>query len=91
MGRMLAVLGGLDAIVFTGGIGENSPAVRADSLALFGFLGVSIAPEKNQQGGGDRDIATAESQVRVLVIHTQEDIAIARSAWQLVQSSVSTP
>ncbi len=84
MGRMLAVLGGLDAIVFTGGIGENSPDVRADSLALFGFLGVVIDPTANQQGTGDRDIGTADSRVRVLVIHTQEDIAIARSAWQLV-------
>ncbi len=84
MGRMLAVLGGLDAIVFTGGIGENSPDVRADSLALFGFLGVVIDPTANWQGTGDRDIGTADSQVRILVIHTQEDIVIARAAWQLL-------
>ncbi len=84
IGRMLAVLGGLDAIVFTGGIGENSPDVRADSLALFGFLGVVIDPTANGQSAGDRDIATEESRVRVLVIHTQEDVAIARAAWQLL-------
>jgi acetate kinase len=86
MGRMLAVLGGLDGIVFTGGIGENSADVRADTLALFGFLGVAIDPTANQQGTGDRDISTADSPVRVLVVHTQEDIVIAHAAWQLVQN-----
>lgn len=87
MGRMLAVLGGLDGIVFTGGIGENSADVRADSLALWQFLGITIDQELNQQRGIDRDIATPSSPVKVLVIHTQEDVAIARSAWHLITNS----
>lgn len=87
MGRMLAVLGGLDGIVFTGGIGENSADVRADSLALWQFLGITIDQELNQKRGIDRDIATPSSPVKVLVIHTQEDVAIARSAWHLITNS----
>ncbi len=89
MGRMLAVLGGLDGIVFTGGIGENSADVRADSLALWQFLGITIDQELNQKRGMDRDIATPSSPVKVLVIHTQEDVAIARSAWHLITNSSS--
>jgi len=89
MGRMLAVLGGIDGIVFTGGIGENSADVRADSLALWQFLGITVDQRLNQTRGADRDIATASSTVRVLVVHTQEDVAIAKEAWQLVKNSVS--
>jgi len=74
---LLPPLAGVDAIVFTAGIGENAPSVRADVCRGLGWLGVSIDPVANEQGEGDRDIASAEASVRVLVLHTHEDWAIA--------------
>ncbi|MBD2177334.1 acetate kinase [Pseudanabaena sp. FACHB-1998] len=77
IGSMIASLGGLDALVFTAGVGENSPEVRAAACQNFEFLGLQLDHLKNQQRGRDVDIATEESKVRVLVIHTQEDWQIA--------------
>ncbi|MBE9197554.1 MULTISPECIES: acetate kinase [unclassified Nodularia (in: cyanobacteria)] len=85
IGSMLASLGGLDALVFTAGIGEKSPGIRQAACEAFGFLGLKIDPAKNQQQPIDQDIATANSSVRVLVIRTQEDWAIAQKSWQLMQ------
>ncbi|AFY71761.1 acetate kinase [Thalassoporum mexicanum PCC 7367] len=86
IGAMLASLGGVDALIFTAGVGENHAQLRQDVCAAFAFLGLEIDPEKNSQTAGngkiDRDIATANSSVRVLVIHTQEDWAIAKECWQ---------
>ncbi|MDZ8187210.1 MAG: acetate kinase [Nostoc sp. ChiSLP02] len=83
IGAMLTSLGGLDALVFTGGVGENSPEIRQAACEALGFLQLKIDLEKNQHQPVDRDIATADSTVRVLVIHTQEDWAIAQQCWQL--------
>ncbi|XHX77828.1 MAG: acetate/propionate family kinase [Stenomitos frigidus ULC029] len=85
IGAMLASLGGLDALVFTAGVGENSAAVRAAACEAFSFLGLKLDLEKNQQSPVDQDIATSDSAVRVLVIHTQEDWAIAQECWKLVR------
>lgn len=85
IGSMLASLGGLDALVFTAGIGEKSPGIRQAACEAFGFLGLKIDPAKNQQQPIDQDIATSNSSVRVLVIRTQEDWAIAQKSWQLMQ------
>jgi acetate kinase len=82
IGAMLAALGGLDALVFTGGIGENVPLVRERSCRPFEFLGVQIDPASNAQRP-DRDIAAAGSVVRVLVIRTEEDWEIARECRRL--------
>lgn len=84
IGAMLASLGGLDALVFTAGVGENSALVRTAACEAFGFLGLKLAPEKNTYSPEDRDIATTDSTVRVLVIHTQEDWAIAKDCWHLL-------
>jgi acetate kinase len=78
IGGMLASLGGLDALVFTAGVGENVPLIRAEVCAAFGFLGLTLDPVANQNHPVDQDIATAESAIRILVIHTQEDWAIAQ-------------
>jgi acetate kinase len=83
IGAILASLGGLDALVFTGGIGENVPLVRERSCRPFDFLGVHIDAALNPQGP-ERDIATAESAVRVLVIRTEEDWEIARDCWRVL-------
>ena len=84
IGAMLASLGGLDALIFTAGIGENAEEVRTSACLAFGFLGLKLDLEQNEQKlAVDRDIATPDSTVRVLAIHTQEDWAIAQECWQL--------
>jgi len=85
IGAMLASLGGLDVLVFAGGVGENSVGVRQDTCAGWDFLGLRLDLQKNQQQPVDRDIATDDSTVRILVIETQEDWAIAQQCWQLVK------
>ncbi|NDJ25044.1 acetate/propionate family kinase [Nostoc sp. B(2019)] len=85
IGAMLASLGGLDALVFTAGVGEHSAGIRQAACEAFGFLGLKLDPEKNQQQPVDEDIATSDSAVRVLAIHTQEDWAIAQQCWQLLK------
>jgi acetate kinase len=83
VGAMLAALNGADAIVFTGGIGENSPEVRAATCGNFSFLGLALDSAKNSAKSADIDIATPDSTVRILVIRAQEDWAIARECWKL--------
>jgi acetate kinase len=83
IGSMLASLGGLDALVFTAGVGENAPTVRAAACAGFEFLGLKLDLDKNNQRLMDVDISTPDSSVRVLVIHTQEDWEIARECWNI--------
>jgi acetate kinase len=83
IGAMLASLGGLDALIFTAGVGENSPVVRAATCEVFGFIGLKLDGEKNQHSPVDQDIAAVDSAVRVLVIHTQEDWEIARECWKI--------
>ncbi|MEH1965693.1 acetate kinase [Nostoc sp.] len=85
IGAMLSSLGGLDTLVFTAGVGEHSPEIRQAACEAFGFLGLKLDLEKNQQQPVDEDIATPDSAVRVLVIHTQEDWAIAGQCWQLLK------
>ena len=82
-GAMLASLGGLDALVFTAGVGEHAAQVRAAACEAFTFLGLKRDPEKNAQSRLDWDIAAPDSTVRVLVIHTEEDWEIARECWKL--------
>jgi acetate kinase len=80
---MVASIGGIDALVITAGIGENSPDVRAAACANLGFLGVTLDAAKNQISRGDEDISARESRVRVLVLRAQEDWAIAKECWTL--------
>jgi acetate kinase len=91
IGAMIAVLGGVDALVFTAGVGENSPEVRAAACDNFAFLGVRLDQEKNAQSPPDADISTPDSPVRVLVIHAQEDWMIARQCWSLVHATTQMP
>ncbi|MEG3840307.1 acetate kinase [Microcoleus sp. herbarium14] len=82
IGAMLGSLGGLDAVIFTAGVGENSAVVRSAACEAFGFMGLKLDGEKNQQSPVDEDIAAADSSARILVIHTQEDWEIARECWK---------
>jgi acetate kinase len=76
---MAAAMGGLDALVFTGGIGEHQPPVRAEAAAGLGFIGVAVDPARNDGAvGGDAEISAGTATVRTLVITAREDIEIAR-------------
>lgn len=88
IGAMIAVLNGIDALVLTAGIGENSPEVRAAACANLGFLGLKLDPAKNARLFADQDISTSDSAVRVLVVRAQEDWAIARDCWRLVSARI---
>lgn len=83
IGSMLASLGGLDALVFAAGIGENCALVRDLACRRFAFLGVKLDPERNARPAGDCDISAADSRVKVLVIHTEEDWEIARECYRM--------
>jgi len=83
LGAMLATLGGLDALVFTAGVGENSPIVREKVCSGLEFLGIELDLEKNNSRPIDQDIAKASSPVRIIVIHTEENWAIAQQCWRL--------
>ena len=80
LGSYAAAMGGLDAIVFGGGIGRNSPTVRALSLSGLGFLGIQLDGEKNRHAFGGRDISMPDSPVRIFVLDTDEEIIVARKA-----------
>ncbi|MGB8323730.1 MAG: acetate/propionate family kinase, partial [Candidatus Acidiferrum sp.] len=87
IGSMIGVLGGLDALIFTAGVGENSSEVRAAACEKFAFMGLKVDSEKNIPSSEDRDISPQESAVRVLIIHAQEDWMIARECWNLAPSA----
>jgi acetate kinase len=81
---MLPVLGRLDAVVFTGGVGEGSARVRAAAALRLSPLGVNIDRDANEAGTGDRDVAGPDSPIRVLVVHAREDVIIARAVRSIV-------
>ncbi|MGA7288736.1 MAG: acetate kinase, partial [Terriglobales bacterium] len=92
IGAMIAVLGGIDVLVFTAGVGENSEEVRAAACENLGFAGVQLDRAKNAQSPtkGDTDVSNADAAVRVLVIHAQEDWMIARKCWSLLRKQSAT-
>ena len=83
IGGMAAVLEGLDILIFTAGVGENSPEVRAAICKGLDFLGVTIDLKRNQEPLLDADISSPDSGVKVLVIRAEEDWAIAEECWKL--------
>jgi acetate kinase len=78
IGAMAAALDGLDALVFTGGVGENAAAVRERAAAGLRHLGVAIDPDANAAPGGDRDVSRGGAAARTLVVRAREDLEIAR-------------
>jgi len=75
---MTAALGGLDAVVFTGGVGENAPGIRAGALEGLGFLGLAIDPVRNAEPGDDADLSAGGARARCIVVRSREDLEIAR-------------
>lgn len=81
IGAMIAGLGGLDALIFTAGVGENYPEIRQAICEAFEFLGIQIDANKNTSQPIDEEINTSNSAIKALVIHTQEDWQIARECY----------
>lgn len=77
---------GLDAVVFTGGVGTNAPEVRRMAAGGLGFLGVAIDAEANASQGGDRPIGEATAPVHVYVVNAREDLQIAHEVRQVLQA-----
>ncbi len=81
---MVASMGGLDALVFTGGVGENAAAIRWRTADGLGFLGVALDPDLNENVADDLDVSTAGAAVRTLVIRAREDLEIARQVREVL-------
>ena len=87
IGGMAAVLAGVDAVVFTAGVGENSPEVRAAACRGLHIAGWRLNCNANAKPMLDQDISTPDSSVRVLVIRAEEDWAIAKECWKLTHAA----
>ena len=85
IGAYAAAMGGVDAIIFTAGVGENGPANRANIVAGLEYMGVKLDEEKNNTRGKEVDVSTADSKVRVLVIPTNEELMIAMDTAAIVK------
>ena len=83
-GSYVAAMNGVDAIIFTAGVGENSKETRAAIASYFGYLGVTIDPVANSKRGEDIMISTPDSKVKVFVIPTNEELVIARDTRDIV-------
>ena len=90
IGAMVAVLGGIDALVFTAGVGENSPEVRSAACGKLEFLGLKLDEAANTQVSADEDIAAQDSRVRILVVRAQEEWAIAGECWKLTHLTANS-
>lgn len=87
IGAMAAAAGGLDALVFTGGVGEHSALVRARTAAALGWLGVSVDDQRNAAVDSDADVSAAHAQVRTVVVAAREDVQMSHEALALLASS----
>lgn len=85
IGQYIAVMGGVDAVVLTAGVGENCEKMRRMIFAGLQPLGIKIDHEKNKLRGSEREISTDDSAVRIVVIPTNEEYMIARDTYQLVK------
>ncbi|MGB9789187.1 MAG: acetate kinase [Thermotoga caldifontis] len=88
IGTYAAAMNGVDAIVFTAGVGENSPYVREKVCEYLGFLGVKIDRQLNDVKGVERIISTPDSKVAVLIVPTNEELVIARDTKYIVENRV---
>ena len=84
VGAMAVALGGVDALVFTAGVGEHSAEVRALVCARLGFLGVELDAAANDGARADAEIAAPASRVRVVVLHAREDVVVARAVRRVL-------
>lgn len=86
IGAYAAAMGGLDAVAFTGGIGENSARLRSAVCSDLAFLGVHLDSERNASGSGDRVVSRDGSDVGIVVLTTDEELIVARRAYRLLSA-----
>jgi acetate kinase len=91
VGAMIATLGGVDGLVFTGGVGENSAEIRLRVCQCLGELGVKIDPLSNAEAKPDADVARSDSRARLLVIATREALTIVRETRRLLKPTALAP
>lgn len=84
IGAYAAAMNGLDVVVFTAGVGENTPSIRKMACEGLEFMGISIDDEKNRTRGKEAEISSKDSKVKVLVIPTNEELAIAKETQKLI-------
>lgn len=84
---MAAAMGGLDALVFTGGVGENAPLVREKAVAGLGFLGLRIDSERNSSGGDRSRLELSGSSHPILLVAAREDLQVAREVRELLHNA----
>jgi len=90
---MTAALGGLDVLLFTGGIGEHAPKIRSRAADRLRYLGVAVDATRNAAAGDGDDISTSEARVRTFVVTAREDLEIARGVHSVLgdQSASAQP
>lgn len=88
VGSYVAVMNGVDVIVFTAGIGENDISIRAAVLDHFGYLGITLDPIANDIRGEERIISTPDSKVMAMVVPTNEELAICRDTVEIVTKKI---
>ncbi|MCL2110423.1 acetate kinase [Microgenomates group bacterium] len=86
IGQYAVAMNGVDAVIFTGGVGQKGPLQRTDICSYLGVLGLELDEEKNKARYGEADIATEKSTVRALMITTNEELMIARDTAALLKS-----
>ena len=86
LGGYLALLGGADVIVFTGGIGENSRRIRESVCRNMQWAGIRIDGKRNEQVDGETRISSDESHVEIWVVPTNEEIVVARQSAELISN-----
>ncbi len=87
IGAMAAAMNGADVVVFTGGVGENAPAVRAAAVSGLRFLGLEVDPDRNTKLEGDGDISTVGATTRTLVVRAREDVEVAHAVRRVLSES----
>jgi acetate kinase len=91
IGSMVAVLGGLDALIFTGGIGEHSPRIRAAVASRLGYLGIELDADANARAETDADVSVTSAPARLLVLTAREDLAVLAEVTRILAPSQITP
>jgi len=89
LAAMAAAMGGLDGVVFTGGVGENSARLRRDACAALGFLGLVVDDDANERTAGDRLVSPAGASVAVVVVAAREDLEIDRQVREVLDGKPS--
>ncbi len=91
IGAFAAAMGGIEAVAFTGGIGENSARLRSACCSGLEFLGIRLDDERNSTGSGDRVVSAADAPVTVLALATNEELVVARRAFRCLTASPQAP